>query len=619
MHYIFSNQPYPFGGISENWRDMFRSHNIAYVVGGAGYGKSLFLSNLIMNHEKLNILDSEKFLPIFCDLKNFLTETKKNKSMINFFQETMVSSTMLSKEDVSVNFINYHLNSGRCIILMDALDEVPSESRYELHKTIISYLKNINPNNRICITSRIRGFVPMEEVDVFDIPPLDKNQVEQYIDNIIVLDKFKASDKEEFLEQAKGLIEKRFLNSFLVLSLLVNIYKSERELPENKLDLYAKCFEYISNRREKDKDKPIKNYNWDKITPLMKDSTFINLAILCAPNNQEVKRENIINSLKVEYRSTFLDDASCENSVVEFLNFCSDRTELFVPAQEQEESFKFFHRSFFEYFYSMHIFLEIQEPHLIYEQFVKFDVDSEVFELTVAAFKQRRQAKYTELVDFVFDKAKDELQSSCFVAFNILTLMMQVSTEPIYQIKYVNILTEHSRVIAESLKDRESGIKNTDIIVTLFGSNDNFVSEMICSYMEFIDYELTAILSMLAHMDFDAFIKNEGELGKTIKFDVASESLSISKYLLFDDLRRVRPIGFYTILFLRSANLALKLDEYINNFIKPLKKISITYGLTKAQARQCRAILSSYRELDDPGKEVFCKSFRNLIYTKNRW
>ena len=51
------------------------------------------------------------------------------------------------------------------------------------------------------------------------------------------------------MKQNKKLIDKVFLNSFLVLSLLVNIYKSEKELPENKLELYQKCFEYISNKR----------------------------------------------------------------------------------------------------------------------------------------------------------------------------------------------------------------------------------------------------------------------------------------------------------------------------------------------------------------------------------
>ena len=48
---------------------------------------------------------------------------------------------------------------GRCIILLDALDEVDKERRQELHSHVIHYFKNQNPNNKVCITSRARGFL----------------------------------------------------------------------------------------------------------------------------------------------------------------------------------------------------------------------------------------------------------------------------------------------------------------------------------------------------------------------------------------------------------------------------------------------------------------------------
>jgi len=92
-----------------------------------------------------------------------------------------------------------------------------------------------------------------------------------------------------------------FLNNFLVLSLLVNIYKAEKELPENKIDLYKKCFEYIAKKREEEKSKT--GYNWKNIYPLMKDSTFINLSILAAPNNRDVERKQIETLLLNQYKT----------------------------------------------------------------------------------------------------------------------------------------------------------------------------------------------------------------------------------------------------------------------------------------------------------------------------
>ena len=188
-----------------------------------------------------------------------------------------------------MQLIQYYLNRGRCIVLLDALDEVDKEKRQELHSRVITYFRNQNPNNKVCITSRARGFFPEKGIEVFDISPLNQKQIQTYVDNLIRLGKFDKSDKDAFLQQALNLVDKGFLNSFLVLSLLINIYKAERELPENKLELYQKCFEYISNKREKEKSQ--EKYNWNLISTLMKDNTFMELANLCLPNNRDVNKQ----------------------------------------------------------------------------------------------------------------------------------------------------------------------------------------------------------------------------------------------------------------------------------------------------------------------------------------
>lgn len=136
---------------------------------------------------------------------------------------------------------------------------------------------------------------------MLEIFPLNSKDIEDYIEKMISLKKFKREEKNTFMEQASVLIEKDSLNNFLVLSLLVNIYKAEKELPENKIDLYKKCFEYIAKKREEEKSKT--GYNWKNIYPLMKDSTFINLSILAAPNNRDVERKQIETLLLNQYKT----------------------------------------------------------------------------------------------------------------------------------------------------------------------------------------------------------------------------------------------------------------------------------------------------------------------------
>ena len=39
----------------------------------------------------------------------------------------------------------------------------------------------------MCITSRARGFLPEKNIEVFEIEPLDRVQIQTYVDNIIKL------------------------------------------------------------------------------------------------------------------------------------------------------------------------------------------------------------------------------------------------------------------------------------------------------------------------------------------------------------------------------------------------------------------------------------------------
>ena len=361
------------------------------IIGGAGYGKSLFMKKLIGEYEKLNIVDADEYMVIYGELKNFFINNTSNPiSVVDFLQNSMKRETLIEDSRVSKELINYYLKRGRCIILLDALDEVDKERRQELHSHVIHYFKNQNPNNKVCITSRARGFLPEKNIEVFEIEPLDRVQIQTYVDNIIKLGKFDKSDRESFLQQTQILVDKGFLNSFLVLSLLINIYKAERELPENKLELYQKCFEYISNKREKEKSQ--EKYDWALISTLMKDNTFMELANLCLPNNSDVSKVIIKERLTQIYKTKYVSENQTELAIDQFLIFCSDRTELFVPASG-EDCFKFFHRSFFEYFYSQYIFTRMSSVEEIYDAWRTFDVDSEIFELTLAMFKQKNESK----------------------------------------------------------------------------------------------------------------------------------------------------------------------------------------------------------------------------------
>ena len=72
---------------SIEWQDIFTHSNNISIVGGPGFGKSLFLSNLINKFEELNIIDSKETFPIYCNLKDYSRLSKgKVYSMFDFFE-----------------------------------------------------------------------------------------------------------------------------------------------------------------------------------------------------------------------------------------------------------------------------------------------------------------------------------------------------------------------------------------------------------------------------------------------------------------------------------------------------------------------------------------------------
>ena len=258
--------------------------------------------------------------------------------MLEYLQNCMIKESLMNKRKITTDLIEYYIDAGRCVLLFDALDEVEKNKRNDLHERIVSYFDNKNPNNKICITSRSRGFIPENNHVVYEILPLERGQIEKYLDNLIKIEKFDENDKSIFLDQATVLMDNCFLNSFLILSLLLHIFKAERNLPDTKLDLYEKCFKYIAYKREKDKKQ---KYDWNDLFGLMNNSTFSLLANMGLPNNRDIDRQDIIDMMCKNYTTHYGTAQATALATEHFLNYCSERTELFILSKE-EDKFRFF-------------------------------------------------------------------------------------------------------------------------------------------------------------------------------------------------------------------------------------------------------------------------------------
>lgn len=393
-------------------RNLFINDDIVYVVGGAGYGKSLFLRQLCVEPQLLEGFEMKPLLIIRGDIKRLVRENGTRRDLQEFLEECFTHGSLCSPSELEPEFLTACLKAGRCLLLMDALDEVGNEHRDALHDLIISHFTQIYPGNKVCITSRERGFIPRRNITCHYIRAVTPMDVEEYVDRFIAEQKFEPERRSGFVAEATELVNRKFVKGFLTLSLLLTIYHKEGKLPSNKLQLYEKCFEYMANLREKEKDS-IKNsrtglvYDWEKLDIFLTDETFMELAKRGSPNNRDIS-ERAIKRLMVElYCDDFPSKTACKLATEEFLQYCADRTEVFVPSQHSNSDFRFFHRSFYEYFYAKYIDANASDEVETQRMLREFDMDSEIYELLTMLYKTEGNIyKLNDLVRHLFEIAE---------------------------------------------------------------------------------------------------------------------------------------------------------------------------------------------------------------------
>lgn len=480
---------------------IFQYTDIVYVIGGAGYGKSLFLKNLCVCPPQCLCSPENQTLIIRGDLKRMIRPDGTFKPMLEYLSECFTNGSLQSPKELPPDFLRRCLQAGRCLILLDALDEVGNDQRNELHRLVISYFRDSGIKNKVCITSRDRGFIPEEEICCFSIQPITVKDVEEYVDRFIALDKFQESEKERFIKQASSLVDKGFVKGFLTLSLLMAIYKNEQELPANKVALYQKCFEYIANTREKNKNLLFNSstgraYDWDMLAKLMGDATFMELAQLGTPNNRDIPREAIDELMTDLYAQRFHSKTECRAAIEVFLQFCADRTEVFVPSPNSNTEYRFFHRSFYEFFYANYIATRTRFVEDTYLKLNGFEVDSELFELLVQLYNKNNPTYLRELIQYAFRQVEEQLQNPTDVisrALDILVMLMQTADENDFLERFIQLFLERGVQISgfhlQVSFDMISAVfaKKKEFFIQYFEENqDNFLDWIAIDLSKFL-------------------------------------------------------------------------------------------------------------------------------------
>lgn len=310
------------------------------IEGSGGIGKST-----LMKHLFLSELELKDYIPIFIELKDFNEEghldlekllLKKLNQFHNTFQE---------------EYLDYALQSGCFLFLLDGYDELYSENQKEFFKKLNDFCDKY-PENHYILSSRPYSeseFIEFQRFTVLKAVPFAKDQAISLITKIEYPDE---ELKDKFIRDLEGGLYDRhesFASNPLLLNIMLSTYNDYAEIPQKLHLFYYQAFDTMLSKHD-----ATKSYRRKLLSDLSSDTFKEYFAIFCFLTYQKAKTEFTF----PEIEDIFKKFPSRIQRVLNIGNFIHDLENCLCVLYKEGNRYKFSHRSFQEYFVSY--FLNIQ-------------------------------------------------------------------------------------------------------------------------------------------------------------------------------------------------------------------------------------------------------------------
>ena len=427
--------------------DALRAHTHLVLLGDPGSGKSTLLQYLAFvaakntmgnggrtMNEQLplsSVLGHERCLPILLPLRRFAA---KDQALM-YFLYTYAKQT--HHIELPPGFFERALETGRCLVLFDGLDEVIEINQRVEVRDAVAALATRYPKNRIVVTSRVIGY---------ESAPLDRNTFAHHIimpfneSEIELLIKKWYSAHERDTNQANAKAEqliraiqqndrlKKLAENPLMLTIIALVHRIEGELPNERVKLYDKCTEALLSTREEVKgiqhDRERSPYKYRR--RLLERLAFWMHTLEQAEGRQaEVKRGDLelklIEFLCKDMKLCLNSDAAREEAQA-FIELVKNRTGILV--ERGDGIFSFVHLTFQEYFAACDLEARyVQNLNAMWKQIQPHLYDARWREVILLLFG--RLNRYDEPPNVIFEKILNERNKFDNVIYRNLFLAAQ--------------------------------------------------------------------------------------------------------------------------------------------------------------------------------------------------
>lgn len=400
----------------ENFFDL---GNKIVLIGGAGLGKSTTLNYLFCNYEKMY---GSYALKLKLDLKEYAKEITESKQSIiwclaNEFSKR-IQNGAISSMQIQETIIQ-KLMAGQCLIILDALDEIPTPNiRNKVREEIETFTK-VYYSNRFIISTREVGYLKNRFDETFlhiRINKFDAEQIKSYSekwyrfnhdgDPNISFEAFWRGFEEEV---ARARCEKLISNPIILILALV-IFDIESSLPTRRVEFYKKCIETFLTERENRKgafvwtEKAKSILSASLTIPKIAYYRFKHLnANVGYKFSEEQLKQAIIEAIEVSGMVEW------EEPVSQYSKYLIERTELIQEVDDN--TLDFAHKTFYEYFLSIYFTKTSEYSELVrlLKRWIGDSNNDELARLIVEMVIQNNEQKQHDAVlSFLFEEIKTE-------------------------------------------------------------------------------------------------------------------------------------------------------------------------------------------------------------------
>lgn len=305
------------------------------VLGKPGSGKTTLLQKIAIQCNEGEL--QPDLIPIFIRLKNFTTsfDGQSASNISQFIRQE------LEKSNISYQEVDFLLNQGKMLILLDGLDEVPVQKSYEILKEI-NLLSEGDYKNKIIITCRIaasqhqlEGFTEIElaDLDFAQIAALSTKWfvgVEQNYQTALA----KSKQFIEKLQLPENAPIRELAVTPILLNLTCSVFQAKGNLPVRRSDLYQQCLDVLLRR-------------WDATRGIKRNSLEQELSLL-----QKIKLLSQIATLTFEEGRYFFEQQTLQQYIIQYLqtrpDFSQDTDELQLTSEAILNSIQLEHGIFVE-------------------------------------------------------------------------------------------------------------------------------------------------------------------------------------------------------------------------------------------------------------------------------